>query len=101
MRDTVSPIAEQASDGSAYNPDCLLDTLIELLQIKSDAGLARALRVAAPVISRIRCRRMPVGAAMLIRMHELTGLSIRDLRGLMGDRREKFRFSRAQGKPKD
>lgn len=30
---------------------------------------------------------------MLIRMHEATGLSLRDLRYLMGDRREKFRIS--------
>jgi hypothetical protein len=33
-------------------------------------------------------------------MHEVTEMSIRDLRDLMGDRRTKYRLSDAQGKPK-
>jgi hypothetical protein len=33
-------------------------------------------------------------------MHEVTGMSIRDLRDLMGDRRTKYRLSDAQGRPK-
>ncbi|MEW6759647.1 MAG: hypothetical protein AB1437_02390, partial [Pseudomonadota bacterium] len=44
--------------------------------------------------------RLPVGASLLIRMHEVTGMSIRDLRDLMGDRRTKYRLSDAQGRPK-
>ncbi|MCG2586531.1 hypothetical protein [Massilia sp. TS11] len=69
----------------------MLDILIGKLQLKNDAALARALDVAPPVISKIRHHRLPVGASLLIRMHEVTGLSIRDLRDLMGDRRTKFR----------
>ena len=38
---------------------------------------------------------------MLIRMHEESGLSIRELRELMGDRRGKFRIGPEQFKPKD
>jgi hypothetical protein len=34
-------------------------------------------------------------------MHEVSDLSIRDLRILMGDRRDKFRISDKQFKPKD
>lgn len=101
MRDTVSQVEDEATDGLMYNPGHLLNALIELLQLKNYTALANALRVAPPAISRIRCRRMPVGAAMLIRMHELTGLTIRDLRHLMGDRRAKFRLSYAQGMPKN
>ncbi|MGJ9418760.1 hypothetical protein ACHAC9_13480 [Massilia sp. CMS3.1] len=44
-------------------------------------------------------RRLAVDASLLIRMHEVSGLSIRDLRYLMGDRRAKFRISHAQFKP--
>jgi hypothetical protein len=33
-------------------------------------------------------------------MHEVSDMSIRDLRDLMGDRRTKYRLSDAQGKPK-
>ena len=84
-----------------YNPDNLLDSLIERLNLKNDAALSRALEVAPPVISKIRHRRLPVGASMLIRMHEVSDLSIRDLRYLMGDRRNKFRISDKQFKPKE
>lgn len=83
-----------------YDPDRLLDALIEKLHLKNDAALSRALEVAPPVISKIRHRRLPVGASLLIRMHEVSDLSIRDLRILMGDRREKYRISDKQFKPK-
>jgi len=41
-----------------------------------------------------------VGASMLIRMHEVSNLSVRELREILGDRRQKFRISDVQGKPK-
>jgi hypothetical protein len=83
---------EQLSQES-YNPNNLLDILIGKLQLKNDAALSRMLEVAPPVISKIRHHRLPVGASMLIRMHEVSGLSIRDLRDMMGDRRGKYRIS--------
>lgn len=73
-----------------YDPNQLLDSLLEHLRLKNDAALSRALEVAPPVISKIRHRRLPVSASMLIRMHEVTGFTIRDLRFLMGDRRAVF-----------
>lgn len=76
-----------------FNPGALLDALMSKLQVKTDAALARMLEVAPPVISNIRHHRLPVGASLLIRMNEVTGLSIRDLRDLMGDRREFFRLA--------
>lgn len=83
-----------------FNPDHLLDALIERLKLKNDAALSRTLEVAPPVISKIRHRRLAVGASLLIRMHEASGMSIRGLRDLMGDRRMKYRLSGTQGKPK-
>jgi hypothetical protein len=83
-----------------YDPNHLLDTLLEKMNLKNDAALSRALEVGPPVISKIRHRRLPVGASLLIRMHEVSDMSIRDLRDLMGDRRTKYRLSDAQGKPK-
>jgi hypothetical protein len=85
---------------TTYDPNRLLDTLLEKMSLKNDAALSRALEVAPPVISKIRHRRLPVGASLLIRMHETSGMSIRELRDLMGDRRTKYRLSDAQGKPK-
>ena len=90
----------EGDDLLQYNPNRLLDTLIENLRLKNDAALSRALEVAPPVISKIRHHRLPVGASLLIRMHEVSDLSIRDLRYLMGDRRAKFRISDKQFKPK-
>lgn len=88
------------SSQESYNPNHLLDTLRERMKLKNDAALSRALEVAPPVISKIRHRTLPVGASLLIRMHEVTQMSIRELRDLMGDRRTKYRLSDAQGKPK-
>lgn len=92
--------SEELVTQETYDPNNLLDILIERLNLKNDAALSRALEVAPPVISKIRHRRLPVGASMLIRMHEVSSLSVRELRDLMGDRRTKYRLSDAQGKPK-
>ncbi|MDQ9172488.1 hypothetical protein Q8A64_18985 [Oxalobacteraceae bacterium R-40] len=80
-----------------YDPNALLDTLIARLQLKNDAALCRLLEVGPPVISKIRHKRLPVGSSMLIRMHEISNLTIRELRYLMGDRRTRYR---EDGKPK-
>jgi hypothetical protein len=69
---------------NAYDPNNLLDALTAHLSLKNDAALARALGVAPPVISKVRHRRLPVGASMLINMHEESKLSIRDLKKLLG-----------------
>ena len=82
--------ATNADSALIYNPNGLLDCLVERLLLKNDAALSRLLNVAPPVISKIRHYRLPVGASILIRMHEVSGLSIRDLRYLMGDRRDKY-----------
>jgi hypothetical protein len=74
-----------------YEPNRLLDKLIEDLYLKNDAALSRVLDVAPPVISKIRHHKLPVGASMLIRMHEVSAMSIADLRSLMGDKRDRYR----------
>lgn len=84
-----------------YNPNKLLDAMLDILKLKNDAALARALEVAPPIISKVRHRQLPVGASMLIRMHEVSHMEIRELRELMGDRRAKFRLSNMQGMPKE
>ncbi|MEN3363807.1 MAG: hypothetical protein V7606_1081 [Burkholderiales bacterium] len=78
-----------------YNPNRLLDALIERMGLKSDGALSRRLKVAKTVIFNIRLGRLPVCASMLMWMHEATGISICELKALMGDRRTKFRLSYA------
>jgi hypothetical protein len=98
---TVQPaITSQTQPAQRYDPDHLLATLIERLNLTNDAALSRALEVSPPVISKIRHRRLPVTASLLIRMHEVSTLSIKELRLLMGDRRQKFRISDKHFKPK-
>lgn len=92
--------AHEQLKSAEYNPNQLLGALLQKMNLKNDAALSRALEVAPPVISKIRHRRLPVGASLLIRMHEVCGLSIGDLRELLGDRRGKFRISDKQFKPK-
>ena len=91
---------ERVLSGQSYEPNRLLDALLQKMQLKNDAALSRMLEVAPPVISKIRHHRLPVSASLLIRMHEATGLTVGDLRFLMGDRRMKYRISDAQGRPR-
>lgn len=65
------------------DPNLLLDALIEKLQLKNDAALSRILEVAPPVISKLRHRALPIGPTMLIRMHEVSDMGIREMRALM------------------
>jgi plasmid maintenance system antidote protein VapI len=80
----------------AYNPNHLIDALIRHLGLQSDGALSRKLKVAKNVIKNIRHGHIPIGASMLMWMHEATGISINELRVLMGDRRSKFRLNVAR-----
>lgn len=76
---------------TTYNPNHLLDALIERMELKNDGELARSLKVTTTIIRNIRQRRLPVGASILLWMHEATGIRVDELRELMGDRRIKCR----------
>jgi hypothetical protein len=75
-------------DAAAYDPNKVLDAIMVKLQLKNDAALSRALEVAPPVISKIRHRTLPIGATILLRMHEVSDFSIRELRSLMSGQNE-------------
>jgi plasmid maintenance system antidote protein VapI len=82
-----------------YDPNSMLNAILWKLRLKNDAALCRIAEVNPAVISKIRHNRMPVSAAVLLRLHEVTGMSVKALQDLMGDRRLKFRLSTAQGRP--
>jgi len=69
--------------GAEYDPNRVLDAIISRLRLKNDAALSQLLEVAPPVISKIRHSTLPIGATLLIRMHEESDYSIRELRALM------------------
>lgn len=72
-----------------YTPRRFLQSLIVSLNLKNDAALSRRLGVAPPVISKIRNRRLPIGASILISAHEESGLSIKELKLLIQSNRLK------------
>lgn len=78
-------MTKTAPETAIYTPDNLLDAIIAKLGLKNDAALSRALEVAPPVISKIRHRTLPIGATILLRMHEVSDFSIRELKALMGN----------------
>jgi hypothetical protein len=84
---------------AGYRPAELLDAMIIILGLKNDAALSRILEIGPPVLSKIRHGRLPISSALLIRVHEITGISISELRGLMGDRRFNHRASPSRGRP--
>ncbi|MFZ6744425.1 hypothetical protein ACO0LC_14465 [Undibacterium sp. JH2W] len=57
----------------------LLDCVIQSASLKNDAGLARLLVVAPPVISKIRHGRLAVGPTLAIAINEVTDISITDI----------------------
>lgn len=72
----------RALEPSTFVPNKLLDTLIETLKLKNDAELCRVLEVQPPIISKIRHGKLAVGATILLRMHEKSNISIRELKEL-------------------
>lgn len=73
-----------------YTPNQMLDMLMEKLGVGSDAALARVLQIPPSTISKIRHKQVAVNSALLLAAHEATGVSIRDLRLLMGDIKTRY-----------
>ncbi len=76
--------------GRGYNPNRLLDALLLHQNLRTDADLARALEINPSVISKIRNAKARISASLLLEIHEMTEMSIRDLRKLMGDTKNKY-----------
>lgn len=62
------------------NENALLDLASGMLKAKNDAQLSRALDVAPPVISKIRHARLPVGATLVVKIHETTGMAVAEIK---------------------
>lgn len=71
-------------DDPNYDPNRLLDAVIRCLGVKNDMALSRELDVLPSTVSRIRHRRRPVAASLMLQIHEATHLSFEEIRCLMG-----------------
>lgn len=83
----------EAATFPSYDPNHLLNTLIARLGLSSDGALSRRLKIARDVLGDIRAGRIQVGGSMLLWIQEATGISVEELRRLMGDRRARYRLS--------
>ena len=75
-----------------YDPGRLLMYLMQTLQLKNEVALSRTLRISHALLTAIREQKFPVAGAVLMRMQEVSQLSIAELRKLMGDRRRTCRM---------
>ena len=75
------------SDTANIQPLVMLAHVKEQLGAKNDKELADMLGVARPTLSKLRHRKISVGAALLLAIHDTSGLSIKELKRLMGDTR--------------
>lgn len=66
-----------------YVPNTLLDELVRRMNLKNDAALARVLEITPPLVSKLRHLRLPIGASVILRIHDVTGMPIKEIRALM------------------
>ncbi|MFC7519079.1 helix-turn-helix domain-containing protein [Herbaspirillum sp. GCM10030257] len=61
----------------------LLDKIMHDMGLTTDAALCRVLSISPPVLSKVRHGRVPFGAALIISVHEETGISIKELKYML------------------
>lgn len=66
-------------------PHWMLDYLLVTYKVKNDAELAKRLNVRSPVISKIRNRKVPVGAPLILEIHEEFELPIKEIKALIAE----------------
>jgi hypothetical protein len=74
-----------------YDPGLLLNSLLDRMQLTEDAELAKRLRMDKRLLGKIRERRLQISGSMLMLMQEATGITIAELRRILGDRRSTSR----------
>lgn len=75
-----------------FDPNRLFDTLQQMLELDDDEALSHVLHVEPYLIKRVREHKHPLDPSLLIRINETTGINLRDLRLMMGDRRAEYRL---------
>jgi DNA-binding Xre family transcriptional regulator len=75
---------------TSYQPEVFLDKIAKKLKINSDRELSRVLGIPSSVVSKIRHKSIPISANHLLAIHDISDLSIKKLRQMMGDNRKLF-----------
>ena len=67
-----------------YTPNRLLNELAERFNARSDRALGTVLGIDASAISAIRRRQRAVSPALMLKIHDVAGLTVDEIRALMG-----------------
>jgi plasmid maintenance system antidote protein VapI len=78
---------DEPGAGEGYDPGLLLNAIMARMHLTEDAELANRLRIDRRVLGQIRERRLQISGSMLMQMQEATGITIAELRRILGDRR--------------
>lgn len=80
----MNDLESVAGSSASCNHGPMLDALMANLKVTSDAALSRKLMVPPPVISKLRNNKIGVSAGLLVRIHDVTGMSINKVRTMLG-----------------
>jgi hypothetical protein len=75
---------------TTYQPDRLLDKLSKQLKASNDRELSKLLEIPPSTISKIRRKAIAISAKHLLTIHDQSGIEIKELRKMMGDKRKFF-----------
>jgi transposase-like protein len=79
----ANALSDVSLDDPRYDPSYLFDTLKSKFNIEKDSTLASMLKIDRLRFSKIRDKLFPVSANLLVRIHDLSGIPIEDLRKMM------------------
>ena len=68
-----------------YDQSRLLDELLHRKALKNDAALCRLLKLAPPLISKVRHGKIRISGDVMIRIHETFGIAFPEMRELLGN----------------
>lgn len=71
-------------DSPSYMPTRFMAKVEEKLGTKCDVELARTLQVTYTTIGQVRRRKIPISPTLMVRVHDLTGWSIDEIRNMAG-----------------
>lgn len=75
-----------------YDPNRLLDTLLQRIGVSDDQALALHLHISPKTLGKIRSGELQLSATLLLCMAEGAATSMDELRSIVGDRRRKLRL---------
>lgn len=82
-----------AETGEDYDPALLLNSLLSRMHLTEDAQLAKRLQLDRRLLGQIREGRLQISGSMLMLIQEASGITITELRHILGDRRGSSRMA--------